>query len=415
MSTEIPHAHTKNHAFIDLNARLREGMALCNRRGMLKASLAGMAGLSLPQLLAKRAKAVAAGQAMSSRKSVILLWLAGGPSHLDTWDPKPTRPYENRGPFGVTQTALPGVHFCEHLPKQAAMADKFTVIRSVDCRMSNHEPNMVMQTGNREAGPRVNPQGHLYPAYGSIISKFRGANEPGLPPYVAFQRSRSHVAYGGYLGQKYDPFLAQQVTKLPIYDQIGNDTGQVGGAPLFTLASGLDSARIGSRRQLLQQIDQIRSHLDNAGFTVHVGSAVDPSVLTGDAAVNHMAWVSGNGAVDVVEAGGWDDMLSGAAWIVDALLGTGTRGEVRPPFDVAIDAINRTSDGSAGRVLSVDLPSGLDCDSGSRLGRCVRADHTATFVAPKRGLVEDGASEWVGAIHVVDIGIPRSLREEVLR
>lgn len=159
----------------------------------------------------------------------------------------------------------------------------------------------------------------------------------------------------------------------------------------------------------------IARHLDNAGFTVHVGSAVDPSVLTGDAAVNHMAWVSGNGAVDVVEAGGWDDMLSGAAWIVDALLGTGTRGEVRPPFDVAIDAINRTSDGSAGRVLSVDLPSGLDCDSGSRLGRCVRADHTATFVAPKRGLVEDGASEWVGAIHVVDIGIPRSLREEVLR
>ena len=266
MPTDIPHAHTKNHAFIDLNARVREGMALCNRRGMLKASLAGMAGLSLPQLLARRANAVAAGQSMSSRKSVILLWLAGGPSHLDTWDPKPTRPFENRGPFGVTQTALPGVHFCEHLPKQAAMADKFTVIRSVDCRMSNHEPNMVMQTGNREAGPRVNPQGHLYPAYGSIISKFRGANEPGLPPYVAFQRSRSHVAYGGYLGQKHDPFLAQQVTKLPIYDLVGNDTGQVGGAPLFTLASGLDSARIGSRRELLQQIDQIRSHLDNAGW-----------------------------------------------------------------------------------------------------------------------------------------------------
>ena len=158
----------------------------------------------------------------------------------------------------------------------------------------------------------------------------------------------------------------------------------------------------------------IARHLDNAGHTVRVSSVVDPTTLTGDAAVNHSAWVSGNGAVDVVEAGEWDDVLSRADWIVDALLGTGTRGEVRPPFDAAIDAINRTSHASRGGVLSIDLPSGLDCDAGTPLGRCVRADHTATFVAAKRGLVKDGASEWVGAIHVVDIGIPRSLREEVL-
>jgi len=158
----------------------------------------------------------------------------------------------------------------------------------------------------------------------------------------------------------------------------------------------------------------IARHLDNAGHTVRVSSVVDPTTLTGDAAVNHSAWVSGNGAVDVVEAGEWDDVLSGADWIVDALLGTGTRGEVRPPFDAAIDAINRTSHASRGGVLSIDVPSGLDCDAGTPLGRCVRADHTATFVAAKRGLVKDGASEWVGAIHVVDIGIPRSLREEVL-
>ncbi len=158
----------------------------------------------------------------------------------------------------------------------------------------------------------------------------------------------------------------------------------------------------------------IARHLDNAGHTVRVSSVVDPTTLTGDAAVNHSAWVSGNGAVDVVEVGEWDDVLSGADWIVDALLGTGTRGEVRPPFDAAIDAINRTSHASRGGVLSIDLPSGLDCDAGTPLGRCVRADHTATFVAAKRGLVKDGASEWVGAIHVVDIGIPRSLREEVL-
>jgi hypothetical protein len=58
--------------------------------------------------------------------------MTGGPSHIDTWDPKPDRPLENRGPFGVTATRLPGMHICEHLPKMAAMLDRFTLIRSVD-------------------------------------------------------------------------------------------------------------------------------------------------------------------------------------------------------------------------------------------------------------------------------------------
>ena len=129
-----------------------------DRRGMLKASMAGLAGLSLPGLLKNHALANSAGKPSSKGKSVILLWLAGGPSHIDT-DPKPDRPYENRGPFGVTSTRLPGVQICEHLPKQAAMLDKVSILRSVDCRGSNHQPNKVMQTGDRTAAPRVNPKG----------------------------------------------------------------------------------------------------------------------------------------------------------------------------------------------------------------------------------------------------------------
>ncbi len=154
----------------------------------------------------------------------------------------------------------------------------------------------------------------------------------------------------------------------------------------------------------------IARHLDNAGRLVRVVSAVDPSALEGDAAVNHQVWKSGGGAVEVVPVGGWDAAVRGSDWIVDALLGTGIGGEVRSPFVEAIDAIN----GSGGRVLAIDLPSGLDCDTGDRLGRCVRACHTATMVAAKRGLVAEGANEWTGEIHVVDIGIPRSLREELL-
>ena len=136
--------HDHRHAFSSLNPRVREGLVVSSRRSMLKASLMGLSGLSLPGLLRGRARAVEAGRPVKGRKAVILLWMAGGPSHIDTWDPKPGRPLQNRGPFGVIPTRLPGVHLCEHLPKQAAMLDRFTIIRSVDARFSNHEPNQVL-------------------------------------------------------------------------------------------------------------------------------------------------------------------------------------------------------------------------------------------------------------------------------
>jgi hypothetical protein len=232
---------------------------------MLKAGFAGLAGLTLPDLLRVRAEAVAAGNPTPGRKSVILLWMAGGPSHIDTWDPKPDRPLENRGPFGVIQTRLPGVQIIEHLPKQAAMLDKFTVVRSVDARHSNHEPNKVFQTANLEAAPRVNPKGEQYPAIGSIVAKMHGANQPGMPPYVAFMTSRSHIAFAGYLGKEYDPFIAQQAARLPVYTNVGVDTGQVAGGSLFDMPGGLTVDRLGNRQELLQQFDRLRSDLDLRG------------------------------------------------------------------------------------------------------------------------------------------------------
>jgi hypothetical protein len=257
-----PRGHTHEHAFSSFNPLVPEGLTLLSRRNFLKASLAGLAGLSLPDLLRQRAQAEGGSR---PRKSVILLWMTGGPSHIDTWDPKPSRPLQNRGPFGVTATRLPGTFLCEHLPHQAAMLDKFTVIRSVDCRNSNHEPNMVMQTGNREAAPRVNPLGRLYPAIGSVIAKHRGANAAGMPPYVAFMKSRSHLALGGYLGRRYDPFIANQATRLPIYDLVGNDTGAMTDANLFSLPLGLPQDRIYERRSLLQAFDNMRNELDTSG------------------------------------------------------------------------------------------------------------------------------------------------------
>ncbi len=250
------------HAFENYHGKTREGLTLTDRRGMLKASVAGLAGLSLPELLKAQAKA---GSGTKSGKSVILLWMAGGPSHIDTWDPKPDRPFMNRGPFGITQTKLPGTIICEHLPKQAAMLDKFTIIRSVDCKHSNHEPNMVMQTANLANEPRVNKEAEKYPALASIVAKHHGANDRSMPPYVAFMRSRSHLAFAGYLGKQYDPFLAGQATRLPIYDLVGKDTGQMSQAGAFQLPLGLSLDRLSERRSLVGSFDRLRRDIDQGG------------------------------------------------------------------------------------------------------------------------------------------------------
>ena len=257
-------ANAPHHAFLSLRAREREGLVVTSRRGMLKASLAGLAGLSVHGLLKQQSLAADSGRPLS-RKSVILLWMAGGPSHIDTWDPKPDRPLENRGPFGVVHTKLPGVYLCEHLPKQAAMLDKFTLIRSVDCRFSNHEPNTVMQTSNRAAEPRENREAELYPAIASVVAKHYGANHRAMPPSVAFMRSRSHLAFAGYVGKQYDPFIANEAARLPIYDLVGNDTGRQTSGAMFRLADGIPHDRLHNRHKLLTSLDRLHSGVDQSG------------------------------------------------------------------------------------------------------------------------------------------------------
>ena len=193
---EKSHRSQHAHAFSDWHGSSAEGLVIQSRRNFLKAGVAGMAGLSLPNLLQAREL----GGTTKARKSCILLWMAGGPSQIDTWDPKPDRPLQNRGPFSVIPTRIPGVNICEHLPMMAGMLDKFTLIRSVDCRYSNHEPNKVMQTANKLAEARLNPEAERYPSIASVVAKHHGPNDPAMPPYVAFMKSRSHIAFGGYLG-----------------------------------------------------------------------------------------------------------------------------------------------------------------------------------------------------------------------
>jgi NAD(P)H-hydrate epimerase len=136
----------------------------------------------------------------------------------------------------------------------------------------------------------------------------------------------------------------------------------------------------------------------------------DPARLQGDAALNFQVLSKSGIPINRPTPSELASELAGAAWIVDALLGTGARGEPRPPFDEAIECINLAGP----PVLAIDLPSGLDCDTGQAARHTVRASNTCTFVAVKPGFLVPGAERHTGAVHVVDIGAPRKLVEEIL-
>ena len=161
----------------------------------------------------------------------------------------------------------------------------------------------------------------------------------------------------------------------------------------------------------------IARHLENLGHEVRILLACDPAAIEGDAAINRA--IVERAAIPVSPLAGadeqaWAEALVTSDWIVDALLGTGASGPPRGAVGAAIRAIVAARGRPGGpRVLAVDLPSGLDCDTGKAPGDCVRADATATFVARKLGFDTPGAETFTGDVHVVGIGVPRRLLEAI--
>jgi NAD(P)H-hydrate epimerase len=155
----------------------------------------------------------------------------------------------------------------------------------------------------------------------------------------------------------------------------------------------------------------IARHLDNAAAKMQVLFFGAPERLPADAAVNYGILTRSGVPLKVYpegpDEGALRAELDGADWVVDALFGSGLKGPLRPPFDRVVAAINA----GRARVLAVDIPSGLDCDTGRPMGPTVRAHHTATVVAPKKGFAEPAAREWLGEVHVVGMGVPRHLLE----
>ncbi|MFM9078804.1 MAG: DUF1501 domain-containing protein, partial [Opitutaceae bacterium] len=215
----------------------------------------GVGGLGLAGLLQARALA---GPALSrgparpgDRVNCIMIWLDGGPSHYETFDPKPDAPAEIRGALGTIPTAVSGLRFSEAVPELAKVADKVTVVRSICHKDPNHGGgNHYMMTGARTPVPvACGASVTFHPSFGSVVSHHRGLRH-GLPAYVSLPRvSRS----GGpnFLGGKNAPFVIG-----------GNPQDKSFQVRDVVLPADISEGRAASRRELRASLDRMRRHTD---------------------------------------------------------------------------------------------------------------------------------------------------------
>ncbi len=230
-----------------------------SRRDVLRAGASGALGLSLGNLIANRA-ARAAGSASPPARAVIVLWLWGGPSHLDTFDMKPEAPVEYRGPFEAIATSVPGLHVCELLPGLARRADRFAVLRALHHESNDHGvAGTIALTGSIAGavglGGAINTQAQR-PSTGAIVGRLRPREPGALPPYVILGSplhqglKRAVGEGGGSLGSTFDPF------------RVDYEPGVGLKLPDVALPDGVGPDRLGSRWELLAGLEAGRKARD---------------------------------------------------------------------------------------------------------------------------------------------------------
>ena len=212
-----------------------------------------MGGLSLPELFRGRAAAAAAGRSVEEETAVIFVWMPGGPPHMDMYDMKPNAPIDYRGAFQPIRTNVPGMDVCELMPRHAAIADKYAIVRSVAHQFADHGGgHKRMMTGRVPVTPvdTVNDA----PATGSIVAKFREGRDCGIPNYVSMNpggRTNDVFAQGAaYLGQSYMPFNVEGDPSTPNFS-----------VPNISPSETV-TGRIGDRMTLLKGLDRISRDID---------------------------------------------------------------------------------------------------------------------------------------------------------
>lgn len=222
-----------------------------SRRHALKIGFLGLGGLSLSDLL--RAKALAGKpESQSPATSVIFIELAGGPSHFETYDPKPDAPREYRGPLASIGTKLPGVRFSQYFVEQAKIADKLAVIRSISHPNSSHESSSHLTQTGYYLRDRQNRENEM-PCAGAVAARVCGANAEGVPPYVAIPKvMRSGSA--AFLGKAFNPF------------ETGGDPSKSNfKVNNLALVKNMSTERLAERRDLLASLDSVRRVVDRQG------------------------------------------------------------------------------------------------------------------------------------------------------
>lgn len=214
-----------------------------SRRSLIHVGMLGSVGLSLSDVL--RMSATGSPVSGKSTNSVIILWMRGGPSQHETWDPKPSAPVEYRGTFGAIPTHVPGIHICDLLPRCAQIMDQWSVIRSLHHSDAGHSSgDQLCFTGYPNEGvPDVNTR----PSCGAIVARQLQHLSPELPAYVMIPRQVPGTG-SAYLGPGCAPFETQS-------DPANEGPFEI---PNLQFAEGLTVGRISDRRQLMQRLDHVR-------------------------------------------------------------------------------------------------------------------------------------------------------------
>jgi len=213
------------------------------RRSFLQIGSLALGGLTLPGLL----RAEATPQAATSNKSIIMIYLVGGPPHQDMFDLKPDAPKEIAGPWRPIATNVTGIQICEALPLLARNMDKFTIIRSL---VGNQAGHTAVQVFNGRKPDKPNAPG-MWPQLGSVVSKLQGSTDPVTPPFVSLCYTCTHGPYNepgpGFLGAAHAPFRPMGPSRSDMTLQ------------------GINIEQLGDRKQLLKSFDTVRRQVDASG------------------------------------------------------------------------------------------------------------------------------------------------------